>query len=87
MKLKKELPEMERRFSLILEKIKAYAPRLKASGNYNDFITRLSWDILRACYTTEEICSFYEKYDCNDKHLTTASRAALLHVFPEAVNV
>lgn len=82
MKLKNELPEMKKRFSAILTKIETYAPALYASGNYNDFITRLSWDALRACYTPAEICGLYEKYNCNDVHITSAARAALLSVYP-----
>ena len=84
MKLKNELPEMKNRFSAILEKIKEYAPALAARGSYNDFITRLSWDVLRACYKPAEICEWYEKYNCTDAHITTAARAALLSVYPDA---
>ena len=87
MKLKNEMPEMKNRFSAILENIKAYAPTLAARGGYNDFVTRLSWDVLRACYKSTEICDMYEKYNCTDVHITTAARAALLSVYPEAVTI
>lgn len=87
MKLKKELPEMQRRFTAALPRIKEYAPRLAASGEYNDFLTRLSWDVLRAVYSSAEICDFYTKYDCNDKHITSAARATLLTVYPEALKM
>ena len=87
MKLKNELPEMKSRFSAILEKIKEYAPILAAHGGYNDFTTRLSWDVLRACYKSVEICELYEKYDCNDAHITTAARAALIAVYPDAEKI
>ena len=87
MKLKNEVPEMKCRFSAILEKIKEYAPALAARGGYNDFITRLSWDVLRACYKNAEICEWYEKYNCTDVHITTAARAALLSVYPDAATI
>ena len=87
MKLKNESSEMVRRFSGILENIKDYAPTLAARGGYNDFITRLSWDVLRACYKSAEICEWYEKYNCDDAHITTAARAALLAVYPGAIDL
>ncbi len=87
MKLKNELSEMIRRFSAIRENIKEYAPGLATSGNYNDFLTRLSWDALRACYKSAEICELYEKYNCNDKHITTVARAALVAVYPDAEKI
>jgi hypothetical protein len=86
MKLRKELPEIERRFSAILANLETYAPRLAASGRYKNFITRLAWDTLRVTYTPAEICALYEKYNCNDDHMTTAARAALLAVYPGAVD-
>lgn len=87
MKLKNELPEMTRRFAGILDNIKEYAPALAASGKYNDFITRLSWDVLRACYKSAEICELYEKYNCTDAHITTAAHVALLSVYPDAEKI
>ena len=87
MKLQNELPELKNRFSAILEKTKEYAPALAARGGYNDFITRLSWDALRACYKTAEICEWYEKYNCTDVHITTAARTALLSVYPDAEKI
>ena len=87
MKLQIELPEMKSRFSGILENIKEYAPTLAANGKYNDFITRLSWDALRACYKSAEICEWYEKYNCSDVHITTVARAALLSVYPDAEKI
>lgn len=87
MKLKNELPEMEKRFSAVLEKLKEYAPALYAAGEYRDFITRLSWDTLRACYTPAEICAWYEKYNCSDAHITSAARAALIAVYPAAADI
>lgn len=87
MKLKNEVPEMKKRFSGILDRIKEYAPMLAAAGDYNDFLTRLAWDALHACYTSAEICAMYEKYDCHDCHITSAARAALLAVYPDAMGV
>ena len=84
MKLKNELPEMERRFLAVQEKIKEYAPILAASGDYTDYVSRLAWDVLYATYKARGVCELYEKYNCTDKHIETAARRALLAVYPDA---
>ncbi len=87
MKLKNELPGMIRRFAAQLSSIETYAPALAKAGGYNDYLTRLAWDVLRSCYSSTEICAWYEKYNCNDGHITTAARAALLAVYPAAAKM
>lgn len=77
MKLKNELPKIEKAFAENLEQIKAYIPRLKADGQYHSFENRLAFDCLRAFIGTETMCSWYDLYDCNDTHIGTAGRAAL----------
>ena len=44
MKLKDELANVQAVFSENLERIKEYAPELKASGRYKVFENRLAWD-------------------------------------------
>lgn len=77
MKLKDELEFVKKQFEKNLEKIKDYAPKLKASGNYNDFEKRLTFDCLRAFVGTATICDWYEKYNCNDNHIYTLGKNAL----------
>lgn len=48
MKLKAELDGVQAVFQNNIDQIKAYAPRLKASGRYKVFENRLAWDCLRA---------------------------------------
>ena len=68
---------VKKQFADNLEKIKKYAPALKASGKYNNFETRLTWDCLGAFIGTETICEWYEKYDCHDSHITTLGKKVL----------
>ena len=77
MKLQKELGYVKTQFQNNLGAIKDYAPKLKASGQYKDYETRLTWDCLYAFVGSGTICLWYEKYDCNDTHITTVGKKAL----------
>lgn len=77
MKLQKELDYVKTQFSNNLEKIKEYAPKLKESKQYKDFETRLVWDCIRAFVGSGTVCLWYEKYNCNDTHITTLGKKAL----------
>ena len=77
MKLQKEFEYVKKQLEKHLENIKDYAPKLKESGDYKDFETRLAWDCLRAFIGTKTICKWYEQYDCNDKHITTLGKKVL----------
>lgn len=76
MKLADELDYVVEKFKQI-KSLEDYAENLKKSGNYNDFETRLAWDCLRASVPVEVRCSWYEKYGCNDDHITTLVKKAL----------
>ena len=77
MKLQNEFENVKNKFKERLEDIKDYAPKLKESGDYNDFEVRLAWDCLRAFIGTKTLCNWYYKYDCNDKHITTLGKKVL----------
>lgn len=80
MKLQNELQRTIERMAKIKTAIIAHGQNLKAQGGYNDFDTRLAWDALRGCTTTEIICEWYGKYECTDAHITTMAKAALKKV-------
>lgn len=77
MKLKDELANVQAVFSENLDRIKEYAPQLKASGHYKVFENRLAWDCLKAFVGVDTLCSWYDKYGCHDAHIETVGRAAL----------
>lgn len=77
MKLQNEFDFVKTQFANNIDKIKAYAPKLKASEQYKDFETRLTWDCIRAFVGSGTVCLWYEKYNCNDKHITTVGKKAL----------
>lgn len=76
MKLANELDFVVERFKKI-HGLEAYAEKLKKSGDYHDFETRLAWDCLRVAVGTTTICEWYTKYDCTDAHITTLAKKAL----------
>jgi len=81
MKLHDELPNVISRFEKIKDKIPPYAEKLKSSGNYKDFETRLAMDCLNSVFKSNEICMWYNKYNCNDTHIITLAKTALKHVY------
>jgi len=81
MKLDDELKNVISRLEQIKDKIPPYAEQLKASKDYKDFETRLANDCLKAAVKTSEICSWYDKYNCNDTHITTLAKKALKAVY------
>lgn len=76
MKLKSELDYTVSQFKRI-RNLESYAENLKATGNYKDFGTRLAWDCIHATIPSEIVCGWYDKYNCNDDHITTMAKAAL----------
>lgn len=74
---KDELANVQAVFSENLDRIKEYAPQLKASGRYKVFENRLAWDCLKAFVGVDTLCSWYDKYGCTDTHIESVGRAAL----------
>ena len=76
MKLTNELDFVVEKFKQI-KSLEEYAVTLKKYGLYKDFETRLAWDCLRLTISTDVICEWYNKYNCNDEHITTLAKKAL----------
>lgn len=81
MKLQAELPLLVDKLHCIADMIKAHAIILRKRGIYKDLETRLAWDCLRAVVPTETICEWYDKYKCNDDHISTLAKKALKEVY------
>lgn len=76
-KLSPELPFVLEKLSPNVEAIRSYAKLLRATGNYQNFETRLAWDALRRFVGIGTITSWYGKHNCTDKHITTLGIHAL----------
>lgn len=61
------------------DKIDKYREELKKKGGYRDLGTRLVWDILYAATRSkgERISDWYDKYEVNDDHITSAGKKVL----------
>lgn len=78
LKLEKELPNVIERIEVLKSKtdVIAYREELRTKGTYKDFATRFVNDIKYAILTPSELCEWYDKYQCNDKHITNLMIAA-----------
>lgn len=63
------------------EKVKAYAAQVKASGDFKNFETRIVNDIIKAVIPVYTLCNWYEKYNCNDSHITTLAKSCVNEIF------
>lgn len=77
MKLQNELSFVKNQLANNIDAIKEYAPKLKASGEYNSFEKRLTFDCLYAFVGSTKMCEWYEQYNCNDSHIYTLGKKAL----------
>ena len=72
MKLENELNYVVDRMKLLdSNKVLEYKKQLEESKDFKVFDIRLSNDILKACVPINTICEWYDKYNCNDTHITT----------------
>lgn len=78
MKLQAELEATIERIEALKTKVDvlAYREQLRRLGNFNNFEVRFVNDIKTAIFTIDEICDMYDKYQCNDTHITSLMRAA-----------
>jgi hypothetical protein len=86
MKLVNELKYTEGKFSELLPKIKEHAAKLREVGGYKDFNTRLAFDCLYATVGSGTMCTWYDKYNCNDTHIKTLAVQALRNIAPELLD-
>ncbi len=82
MELQNELNYIIERFKG-LKDVKEYAEKLKKFGKYDDFLTRLCWDIARASIPFEIRNSWYDKYNCDDTDFTELYISALKIAYPK----
>lgn len=77
MKLQNEFKnavEMTRRFieKHGEDKVRAYMEEVKKSGDYKNYEVRIANDIVKYyAIGCDTVCEWYEKYGCNDDHITT----------------
>lgn len=77
-KLQAELSLLVSKLQCIEELIKIDAKKFRKQG---DFETKFALHCLRAVTSDETICEWYDKYNCNDDHITTLAKRALKEVY------
>lgn len=73
LKLEKELPNVIERIEILKNKtnVIAYREELRVRGTYKDFNVRFVNAIKCAILSPNEVCEWYDKYQCTDKHITS----------------
>ncbi len=62
-----------------------YSKKTEQSGHYNNLCIRIVNDI-KYCISPKIICSLYDKYNCNDEHITTLFKAITKELYPVTYN-
>lgn len=60
-----------------------YTKHIIEQGDYKDLGTRIAHDVKSAVIPASEICRWYDKYDCNDTHVTTLFKKVLKESYPQ----
>lgn len=86
MKLKAIYDEVEQR---VTEKIDAkmledYIREVAMQGDYKDLTVRIPNDVKITVFKASEVCEWYDKYGCNDNHITTLFRKIIQENYREA---
>lgn len=71
--LSKEIPyvtEKMKELSSTHDLVK-YVEDVRESGNYKVLKNRVAYDLIRAACGSTYLCELYDKYGCNDSHITT----------------
>lgn len=50
---------------------KNHVAMVKEKKEYKNLEKRIAWDIMHYRVGTRKICEWYNKYQCNDSHITT----------------
>lgn len=88
MLLKNEYIPMKRLVNTLAiddQKLLEYSKRIEKSGKHKNLYARIANDI-KYCIKPGIICKLYDKYDCNDDHVTTLFKAITKELYPITYN-
>lgn len=72
MKLQQEYAALKAKVeSLDRSKVILYKDKLRVAGGYNNFDVRFAHDVLFSVMSSSDVCGWYDKYNCDDSHITT----------------
>lgn len=83
LKLDPVYPEIVERFSVFKysDIWQVHVNDVIAEHEYSDLLTRIAHDMLHLTFRTSEICDWYDEFNCDDRHVTSAIRKAYIEVF------
>lgn len=55
---------------------------VQSSGKYKNLTVRIVNDIKYAVFSPATICEWYDKYNCNDTHITTLFKKVVRENYP-----
>ena len=73
MKLGKEIPYVTEKMRELSSTYftRSYVEDVRESGNYKVLKNRVASDLIRAACGSTYLCGLYDKYGCDDSHITT----------------
>lgn len=89
MKLNKIYNKVAKKVTAIIkeETLINYIKEIETTGKYNNLTVRVVNDIKNTLFSPQEICSWYDEYDCNDNHITTLFKKVVKENYPNAWKV
>lgn len=66
------------------EELYNHVLRVVKDGHYNHLDVRIAHDVKFATMPSSTICEWYDKYDCNDDHITTLYKQVLKNNYPKS---
>lgn len=64
------------------EELYNHVKRVVEQGKYNHLDVRIAHDLKFATMPSSTVCEWYDKYDCNDDHITTLYRRIIKERYP-----
>ena len=66
------------------EELYNHVLRVVKDGHYNHLDVRIAHDVKFATMPSSTICEWYDKYGCNDDHVTTLYKQVLKNNYPKS---
>ena len=61
-----------------------YINTIVEGNNYKNLSTRVASGVQMVTFSPAEICDWYDKYNCNDSHITTLFKKVIRENYPKA---
>ena len=83
MKLQAEYQNIVENLYLTDDDLYKYTLNCLLTNKYKKPIVGIAHDLKYAVMTPSEVCEWYDKYNCNDDHITTLFKNVIKNEFPK----